>query len=280
MNGTARADSPVAPDHEILAPEPDLVTQGQDMIEFDQAFMKRLTQNVEAYKQIITTSIKLTTAWDWQDLGGKPYMQSSGAEKVASPFHVSHDAPLRERLEREDAKGRYYIYTHTARFHSRLLNRSIVVTGTCSSRDQFFSTKNGEAIPQEDVDESNVLKASLTNMLVNGITRLLGIRNLTWEQLSAGGIARDSVGKVAFRKGGQGGGQSEAASKPGMITSGQVKLVFARIAANKITLDDLYAHLELLKLAKDVNVIPIARLDEILAWIGQAEQRRAIANAS
>lgn len=272
-NATSRVDSPISPDQDLVAPDADLLAVSAEPMELDEAFMRRLNKNVDNYRQIITTSIKLTNPSDWTELGGKPYMQSSGAEKVASPFHVSHEAPIRERMEREDAKGKYYIYTHTARFYSRLLNRSIVVTGTCSSRDQFFSMRGGEPIPQEDVDESNILKASYTNMVVSGITRLLGIRNLTWEQLAQGGIAQDKVGKVAFRKGGQGGGQSEAASSGEAVSSKQVGLIMARLASAHIDIKDLLAHLETLNLPRDVNKIPWKRMDEVLKWVADAQTK-------
>jgi hypothetical protein len=53
-----------------------------------------------------------------------------------------------------------------------------------------------------EVDETNIMKAAYSNMMVNGITRLLGIRNLTWEQLEKYGINKDGVSKVEYRNGG------------------------------------------------------------------------------
>jgi hypothetical protein len=41
--------------------------------------------------------------------------------------------------------------------------------------------------------------AAMTNLLGNGITRLLGIRNLTWEDLEKyAGIKKDQVGKIEY----------------------------------------------------------------------------------
>lgn len=277
MNGNAKLNTV---EHDVIVPEPEMLPVHEEG-EFDTALVQRLDQAVESYKKIVSISIKLTNAWDWSDLGGKPYLQCSGAEKIASPFKVSMGVPTKERLERTDKEGKpYYIWVFQATFSSSQLRRTIVAQGKCSSRDQFFG-KDGETFKEmDDVREEDVLQAAYTNLFNNGVQRLLGIRNLTWEQLAQGGIKQEAVGKVAFRKGGQGGGRSEAASKPGIISSGQVKLVFARLAANKVDPKDLIAHLEVLNIAKnekgerDFAHIPTGQLDEVLAWIGQAEQRR------
>jgi len=83
--------------------------------------------------------------------------------------------------------------------------------GSCSSRDKFFAyvseirDRNGNVIreaswkPLSEIDETNVMKAAYTNLLVNGITRLLGIRNLTWDDLKEFGIDKDKVAKVEYR---------------------------------------------------------------------------------
>ena len=278
MNGDSKSP---AQERELLTPDQDLVAVSDQP--FDEALVTDLNKAVSAYKEIIAISIKLTNPHDWSSLGGKPYLQCSGAEKIASPFKVSMGAPTRERLEREDSKGKFYIWVFQAAFSSTMLRRTIVAQGKCSSRDAFFGSDTsweGEGDqrhkvtvykPSEDVDEENILQASYTNCFVNGITRLLGIRNLTWEQLAQGGIRQEAVGKVEYRKGGKGGGQSEAASSGDLVSSKQVGLILARCAAAKLDVKLLIDHLEVLGLPKDVNAIPWRRMDEILAWIGNKQ---------
>ena len=279
MNG----DSKLQPsERELLAPEQEFLTVG-DHQEFDEALVSDLNKAVSAYKDIIALSIKLTNPHDWSALGNKPYMQCSGAEKIASPFKVSMGAPTRERLEREDSKGKFYIWVYQAAFSSSLLRRTIVAQGKCSSRDAFFgseTTWEGEGEerrkvtvykPTEDVDEENILQAAYTNCFVNGVTRLLGIRNLTWDQLALGGIKQEQVGKVEYRKGGQGGGQSQAASSGDLCSPKQVGLLIARCTSAKVDMKDLLAHLETLGFPRDINKVPWRKLDEVLAWIAQKQ---------
>jgi len=261
-------------EHDVLAPETELLPV-HDGGEFDAALVQRLDLAVESYKKIVGISIKLTNAWDWSDLGGKPYLQCSGAEKIASPFKVSMGVPTKERLERTDKDGKpYYIWVFQAMFTSSQLRRTIVAQGKCSSRDQFFG-KNEEGYKElDDVKEEDVLQAAYTNLFNNGVQRLLGIRNLTWEQLAQGGIAQDKVGKVAFRKGGQGGGQSATASSGDCVSPKQVGLVMARLTTAKVDPKALMAHLEVLGIGRDVNKIPWRRLDEILKWIADQQARQ------
>ncbi len=262
----ASEQGPVSIEREVLSIDQEVAALPTSP-EFDASLVTELGKAIDAYKQIISLSIKLTNPHDWSSLGGRPYLQSSGAEKIASPFKISMGAPTRERLERDDSKGKYYLWIYQAVFTSGLLRRSIVAQGKCSSRDQFFGRDKEGYKLIEDVDEENILQSAYTNLFVNGVTRLLGIRNLTWEQLALGGIAQDAVGKVDYRKGGQGGGQSEAASSS-FLSQPQLKLLFARVAAAKIDPSkDLLDHLEVMKLPRDVNKIPKERFDELLKWI-------------
>lgn len=270
MNGDAKLTTA---EHDVLVPESDVLPAHEEG-EFDTALVERLDQAVESYKKIVSISIKLTNAWDWSDLGGKPYLQCSGAEKIASPFKVSMGVPTKERLERTDKEGKpYYIWVFQATFSSRQLGRTIVAQGKCSSRDQFFGKEGDSYKELDDVKEEDVLQAAYTNLFNNGVQRLLGIRNLTWEQLALGGIKQETVGKVAFRKGGQGGGQSQAASAGALCSPKQVQMLMARIAAAKLDMKAVLAHLEIMELPRDVNAIPWKRLDEMLHWIADMQAK-------
>jgi DNA polymerase III delta prime subunit len=72
------------------------------------------------------------------------------------------------------------------------------VIGTCSSRDKFFSESKGVLKPDSDIDETNIKKAAYTNMTTNAVSRLLGLRNLTWEQLKAGNINKEKLQAVDY----------------------------------------------------------------------------------
>jgi hypothetical protein len=58
--------------------------------------------------------------------------------------------------------------------------------------------------PIEDIDRRDVKMAAYTNLVGNGITRILGIRNLTWEDLAEfAGVKQDQVRGVKYKKAGE-----------------------------------------------------------------------------
>jgi hypothetical protein len=175
-------------------------------------------KRVTVLKKVLGVAIKRTNPTDWIDQQGKPYLGASGCEKVAPLFGLKMEGVVSQRDEREDEKGRYYIYTFMARFYWAA--GDIEAIGTCSSRDKFFawdSTKK-EYKPLYDVDETNIKKAAYSNLTVNGVTRALGIRSLTWADLEPFGIKKDSVSKVEYNKGAE-----SDAGQQGLISEAQVK---------------------------------------------------------
>lgn len=153
-------------------------------------------KRVEAINKIKILSLKVTNANDWNDQGGKPYMAVSGAEKVARLFGISWrlDPPIRE-----DHDDGHFDYSFKGYFS--MGTAEIEVVGTRSSKDPFFGGSKDRPIPPSEIDRNDVKKGAMTNCLGNGISRLLGIRNMTWEELEQAGIKRDSVGRVKYRDG-------------------------------------------------------------------------------
>jgi len=193
-------------------------------------------------ERIVTLSIKRTNVNDWVDQNGKPYLTCSGAEKIARLFGVSWKVLKSEKVISADEKGQFYYFEFTGEF---TLGRDRVETiGTCSSKDQFFAkhkVKNQETgemestlKPLSEVDETNIRKAAYSNMVSNGITRLLGIRNLTWDQVKAGGIDASKTAKVTYASGGAGGG---------LISDAQRNRLFAIIKKSGKTEEQLKDYL-------------------------------------
>ena len=170
---------------------------------------ERAEKRIDAVNKIKMLALRVTGPRDWVDQGGKPYLQSSGGEKVARLFGISWTIS-EPKLEQEE--GGHFSYTYTGVFS--LSGASIEAVGTRSSKDGFFkkydySQKDGNGasikteLPSSEIDKGDVKKSAFTNLIGNGITRLLGIRNLTWEDLAAAGITREGAGKVDYKKGGQ-----------------------------------------------------------------------------
>lgn len=170
------------------------------------AMADKAEKRIEAVNKIKKISLKVTNKYDWINQQGKPYLQVSGAEKIARLWGISWriDEPLRE-----DEEGGHFVYTYKGYFSMGSV--TIEAIGTRSSKDGFFKRydysqkdENGHAtkteLPASEIDKSDVKKAAYTNCIGNGITRLLGIRNLTWEELEAAGIKVDGVSKVEYKQ--------------------------------------------------------------------------------
>jgi hypothetical protein len=168
------------------------------------AIAKMAEARIDAVIKIKQLALKVTNPQDWTDQQGKPYLQVSGAEKIANLFNISWSFLTSEPLFELDPDG-HYTFTFKGRFS--MGGRSIEVEGSRSSRDSFFKQniyKDGKLEREKAVDERDnkrdVKMAALTNMLGNGITRILGIRNLTWEDLEKfAGIKKEDVGKVEYK---------------------------------------------------------------------------------
>lgn len=139
-------------------------------------------------QKIKALALKVTNKNDWVDLGGKPYLMASGAEKIARLFGISWriEEPTKEILE-----DGHIVYTYKGIFTMGTVE--IEAIGTCSTKDPFFARRKDDqgnviTLPVQDVPIGDVKKAAYTNCIMNGITRLLGLRNLTWEDLEKHGV--------------------------------------------------------------------------------------------
>jgi len=161
-------------------------------------------KRIDAMTKIKRVSLKLTNRHDWTDQGGKPYLQVSGAEKIARMFGISWriSEPTLENQE-----GGHFGFTYKGFFS--LAGASIEVIGTRSSKDGFFkkySYVNGDKteLPPSEIDRGDVKKSAYTNCIGSGITRILGLRNMTYEDLQEfAGISKEDIGAIDYKKKGK-----------------------------------------------------------------------------
>lgn len=149
-------------------------------------------QLIEAINKIKLTVMRVTNQQDWVDENGKPYLMVSGAEKLRAIFGIDWDIPSTPVIEEDDDGHRTYKYTGTF----TMARKPITAIGSRSSRDPFFSRAKGADIPPEKINMGNVDKAAFTNCIGNGVTRILGIRNLAWSDLQQVGFKKESSSAV------------------------------------------------------------------------------------
>lgn len=90
-------------------------------------------KRIDAITKIKRISLKSTNRHDWVDQGGKPYLQVSGAEKIARMFGISWriSEPIKETIE-----GGHFSFTYKGYFS--LAGATIEAIGTRSSKDGFL----------------------------------------------------------------------------------------------------------------------------------------------
>lgn len=232
------------------------------------AIADQAEKRIDAVKKIKSIVLKLTNHHDWVDQAGKPYLQASGGEKVARAFGISWriDPPVYESLD-----GGHFSFTYKGYFS--LGGTTIEAIGTRSSKDGFFK-KYGpkgpdgkrEELPASEIDKGDVQKAAYTNLIGNGITRLLGIRNLTYEELREAKIDVDKITKVDY-------GTSKT-ERTGKISDAQRKRFYAMAKGSGYSDDEIKAYMKEKLNIETSNDITIDRYEEACKWAGTKRERQ------
>ncbi len=199
-------------------------------------------------------ALKITRPGDWTNMGGKPYLEASGARKMRGLFGVTIETPVLTIEEIHDADGPCWTFTFMGRASHSFL-ASVPAMGTCSSRDDFFGiesewkkvegsvekvkVKRPKTIMEINAIRGNLEKTALTNYQRNAIVQILGLDGLEWSDVTAETqITPEQCGKVAFQKGAKG-GQADTS----LITEPQAKRVYAIANSHGIKMESLVSYL-------------------------------------
>lgn len=158
------------------------------------AMAEQAERRIEAINRIMSASLKITNEKDWILIAGTPYLQESGATKVARLFGIgwSIENPILET----ETDG-HFTYTYKGKFF--MGGTSIEATGSRSSKDDFFTGKTNPKAPQ-DIDKRDVKMSAYTNCINNGIKRILpGLRNLTIEDMTNAGLDCNKMKGYTFK---------------------------------------------------------------------------------
>ena len=170
---------------------------------------QKAEQYIEAMNRIMDAALKITNELDWVLIGGTPYLQESGATKVARLFGISIQLIGKPVIEC-DPQG-YKTYTYKARF--MLKDQFVECEGSRSMKDDFFA-KQGKDKPlkkPDEIDERDVKMAAYTNCINNGIKRLIpNLRNIDVETLERAGLDAGRIKGYTFKSGSKGGKSAKA----------------------------------------------------------------------
>lgn len=189
---------------------------------------ERAEEYITAMKKIMNAALRITSEFDWVLIGGKPYLQESGATKVARLFGISISL-LGSPVVDCDREG-YKTFTYKARFS--LKDSSIECEGSRSMKDDFFAkSKNGIKKPDE-IPERDVKMSAYTNCLNNGIKRLIpGLRNIDVSVLEEAGLDINKISGYTFKEGSKGGTKKADAENSGLACENCGKSVTQKVAS-------------------------------------------------
>lgn len=185
---------------------------------------------IEAMNRIMDAALKITSEMDWVLIGGKPYLQESGATKVARLFGISIQL-IGTPLVEYDAEG-YKTYTYKGRFY--LKDQFVECEGSRSMKEDFFA-KAGKDKPlkkPDEINERDVKMAAYTNCLNNGIKRLIpNLRNIDVSALAKAGLDVNKIAGYTFKEGTKGGAKKEDAESTGLVCAKCGEGVTQRVAS-------------------------------------------------
>lgn len=181
---------------------------------------------IAAMNRIMDAALKITNELDWVLIGGKPYLQESGATKVARLFGISIQL-IGNPTVTADAEG-YKTYTYKARF--MLKDQFVECEGSRSASEDFFAGKNRNKKPDE-IDERDVKMAAYTNCMNNGIKRLIpNLRNIDVATLERAGLDVSKINGYTFKDGSKG-GTGKKAEESGLVCEGCGAAVTQKVAS-------------------------------------------------
>lgn len=181
---------------------------------------------IAAMNKIMAAALKITTELDWVLIGGQPYLQESGATKVARLFGISWQKNENPQIS-ADSQG-YKTFTYSMRFF--LGGQFIDAEGSRSMRDEFFSGKGCTKKPDE-IDERDVRLSAYTNCINNGIKRLIpGLRGIDVKTLEAAGFDVAQIRGYTFKETSKG-GTGKKAENSGLVCSKCNKPVTQSVAS-------------------------------------------------
>ena len=187
---------------------------------------ERADKYIAAMNKIMTAALKITNELDWCLIGGTPYLQESGATKVARLFGISIQVIGNPSIE-VDRDG-YKTYTYRARFMLR--DQYVECEGSRSASEDFFAGK-GKTKKPDEIDDRDVKMSAYTNCVNNGIKRLIpNLRNIDVATLEAAGLNVKEIRGYTFKEGSKG-GASKKAEDSGLLCSKCNKPVTQAVAS-------------------------------------------------
>ena len=177
---------------------------------------RTLDRAIEFHTARLKKLMQLVLPQDWARFENKPYLTSWGAERIRRPLGIKLKNLDFQIVKREDSSGsKYEIVIAKADAEQEIKDPStgkvlakdeFPAVGFASTKDQFFITRKNEegekiTLDPADVDIQKIYYSAYSDLVRNAVSRMMGLRNLTLEDLKRMGIDVSKIMKVEFRSG-------------------------------------------------------------------------------
>jgi len=171
-------------------------------------------RQVELHSKLLMTALKALKPHDFQDFEGKPYLEGEGAARIMAVVRGFKVGEAKFKIE--NIAPHYFI---ECEIPMEWRGQTTVALGDCSTADPFFTGKAGNGgVFKKHLDRTgsetmaarlvlgDAKKKARENAISRGVSELLGIKGLSWDDLAALGFRRAEAGSsIQFRQGSQGG---------------------------------------------------------------------------
>jgi hypothetical protein len=194
-----------------------------EMVTFDKPedVISIAQKRVKWMDELVSMSLARLRPGDIVSLEGRPYIVADGCYKIARLFGLKIKyAGIPQKVEAQDKKGAYFYFIHAATVSLPNAMDSVDVIGNCSSRDPFFGKADGVWRPLEDVDVLDIMQKAQTNTDRKGIAKLLGLNNITWDDVAKySKISQSDCASFSFRKPAKSGPASSSPARSDLGTA-------------------------------------------------------------
>lgn len=190
---------------------------------------ERADKALDDLNKIMNAALKITTELDWVLIGGNPYLQESGATKVARLFGISWQLVGNPTVT-VDNEG-YKTFTYKARFMMK--DTFIECEGSRGMKEDFFAKAKDKPLKKPDeIDERDVKMAAFTNCINNGIKRIIpNLRNIDVATLERAGLDASKIKGYVFKEGTKGGTKKADAEQSGLVCENCGKAITQKVAS-------------------------------------------------
>jgi len=188
------------------------VSSGKELKEIEMSadletkMLEVVRQRQKNKKELINIALQQTNKEDWVLQNGKPYLEITGAEKIAPIFGVRVRNITLKTEEGTDTIGpwrRFWYYgTGEIAMGDRVVYALEGLFGSSWTRDDFFgkkkeADKNGNKYkPLHEIDMRDLQYKAYSDLMRVAVVRLVGLRSVTLEELTAANIKIEDVANV------------------------------------------------------------------------------------